>query len=162
MISNKYIVYLSVCCLNACSNNHTTIEVNSNDTVQLNLKDTFTSSIEFLNGFRDRYPNEVNLLKIAVLEQRIKKLIGNEYNYILSIWEVETPMEVINGEFYAWGMQAHSGGDKSAVIMANIKQDKLYVGVRNESVVNIYAEDSTSIPNRLLDWKKDGRGENIQ
>lgn len=163
MFSKQYIVCLSMGFLYACNNTNTPVlEVKQQDTTQHLVKVTTASKLEFLEAFKDRYPNDVNLLHIPEIENRMRKLMGKEYDYVISIWEVETPMEIINGEFYAWGMQAHSGGDQSAVLMADIKKDKLFMGVRNDAKVNVYAEDSTDIPKRLLDWEKEGKGENIK
>lgn len=42
-------------------------------------------------------------------------MLGSQYDFMQIIWEVETPIEITNGLFYAWGMQAHSGGDPEAL-----------------------------------------------
>ncbi len=163
MFSKHYIICLSVGLLCACNNNNSTvIDTERRDSSSKQTTDTTASTLEFLEAFKDRYPNEVNLIRIPQIETRMRKLMGKEYDYVISIWEVEIPMEVLNGEFYAWAMQAHSGGDQSAVLMADIKKDKLFMGVRNGASVKLYAEDTADIPKRLLEWEKEGRGENIK
>ena len=114
--------------------------------------DTVKDNIDFLKKFSGKYPNEVKLLDNSVLKKRLKKMLGLQYDYLKSIWEVETPIEVEYGLFYAWGMKTHSGGDPGAVIMADIIANVLYVGIRKDQKEKIYSEDSSEIPQRLKDW----------
>jgi hypothetical protein len=53
---------------------------------------------------------------------------------------------------YTWAMQAHSGGDPGAVIMADLNKDVLYVGIRENGEGKLYSEDGSEAPQRLKDW----------
>jgi len=110
------------------------------------------NALAFLNTYDKKYPHDISLLDNDTLIPRLSKLIGPEYSYLKNIWQVETPIEVNKGMFYAWGMQAHSGGDPSAVLMADINKNVLYVGIRKNGEEKIYTEDSSKAPQRLLDW----------
>jgi hypothetical protein len=121
-------------------------------TLQQSPRDTVKDNLDFLKKFSGKYPNEVKLLDNTVLKKRLKKLLGPQYDYLKSIWEVETAIEVEYGLFYAWGMKAHSGGDPGAVIMADIVTNVLYVGIRKDQNEKIYSEDDSEIPQRLKDW----------
>ncbi len=112
-------------------------------------------SCEYLRAYRGKYPKEVSLFKHAAFEARLRKLLGGQYDYLYSIWDVETPIEITNGLFYAWGMQAHSGGDPSAVIMADLGKNVLYAGIRRDGKVTLYSEDGGPVPQRLLDWSRE-------
>ncbi|OFY97069.1 MAG: hypothetical protein A2309_00530 [Bacteroidetes bacterium RIFOXYB2_FULL_35_7] len=105
-----------------------------------------------MNKYKGKYPDDVNLLDHPVIKKRLKKMIGKQYDYLKKIWEEEAPIEINNGLFYAYAMQAHSGGDPGAIIMADIKKNILYVGIRKNQNINIYSENRSKAPQRLLDW----------
>ena len=113
---------------------------------------TASDNLDFLNKFDKEYPYEIKLLDNPILKQRLKKMLGSQYDFMKSIWEVETPIEISNGLFYAWAMQAHSGGDPGAVLMADINRNVLYVGIRKDEKEKIYSEDGSDAPQRLQDW----------
>jgi hypothetical protein len=52
-------------------------------------------------------------------------------------------------------MQTHSGGDPSAVIMADLTKNILYAGLRENGHVKIYSEDGSEAPQKLKDWSKE-------
>jgi hypothetical protein len=110
------------------------------------------NNLRFLDGFNGKDPSAVGLLNHPVLKRRLRKLLGSQYTYVKGIWEVETPIEVEDGIFYADGMQAHGGGDPGAVVMADIAQNVLYVGIRQDHQVQLYAEDGGAVPPKLQEW----------
>ncbi len=109
-------------------------------------------SLAFLNSLKDKYPHDIKLLDNEVLKTRLQKMLGAEYDYMRSIWEVETPIEIENGMVYTWAMQAHSGGDPGAVIMADIPKNALYVAIRKDGKAKIYSENGSAAPQRMQDW----------
>ncbi len=111
-----------------------------------------SENLDFLKKFDKKYPFEIKLLDNPILKKRLKKMLGSQYDYLKSIWELETPIEITNGLFYAWGMQAHSGGDPGAVLMADISNNVLYVGIRKDEQEKIYSEDGSNVPQQLQDW----------
>lgn len=111
-----------------------------------------SENIDFLNKLNKKYPYEIKLLENPIIKKRLKKMLGSQYEYMKSIWEVEAPIEISNGLFYAWGMQAHSGGNPGAVLMADISKNVLYVGIRKDEQAKIYSEDGSNAPQRLQDW----------
>ena len=65
---------------------------------------------------------------------------------------MESPIEIEDGLFYAWGMQAHSGGDPSAVIMVDFNRNVVHVGIRRDKNTKIYSEGGNEAPQKLRDW----------
>lgn len=119
------------------------------------LSEESNDNLDFLSSYNSKYPREVQLLGNNVIISRINKFIGPEYNFnfINQVWQVEIPIEIQNGIFYAYGMQAHSGGDPSAVIMANIPKNILFIGIKDNGKVRVYSEDGSQIPQKLLDYR---------
>jgi|GEM_PF-1378933 len=113
---------------------------------------TAAGSLSFLEGLKGKYPHQIKLFDNEVLRPRLRKMLGSEYDFMIHVWEVETPIEIENGLLYAWGMQAHSGGDPGAVLMADLRKDVLYVAIRKDARVKVYSEDGSAVPQRLQDW----------
>ena len=113
------------------------------------------NELSFLADLNGQYPYQVKLLNNPVLKRRLTKMLGSRFQFLKSIWNVETPIEINNNLFYAWAMQTHSGGDPSAVIMADLSKNVLYVGIRENGKTKIYSEDRTEAPQKLKDWSKE-------
>jgi len=115
----------------------------------------YPPELNYLISLNGKYPYDVKLLDNPKLKPRLEKLMGNQYEFLKNIWQVETPIEITDTFFYTWGMQAHSGGDPGAVLMVNLLRNVLYVGVRKDKHVKIYSEDSSDVPKRLKDWSNE-------
>jgi len=114
-----------------------------------------SSELQFLMEWNGQYPYDVKFLDNAVLKKRLMKMLGPRYKFLKSIWDVETPIEIKNNLLYAWAMQAHSGGDPSAVIMADLAKNVLYAGIRQDGHTKLYSEDGSDPPQKLKDWSKE-------
>ncbi|HMG68561.1 MAG TPA: hypothetical protein VK588_12775 [Chitinophagaceae bacterium] len=111
-----------------------------------------SNELSFLSQLNGKYPYEVKLLDNAVLKRRLKKMLGARFEFLKSIWQTETPIEISNNLFYAWAMQAHSGGDPGAVLMADLAKNVLYAGIKENGHTKIYSEDGSKAPQKLQDW----------
>lgn len=120
--------------------------------VQQQVDTTSADNLNFLKLLDKKYPFEIKLLDNPMLQPRLKKMLGSQYEFMKGIWEVETPIEISNGFLYAWAMQAHSGGETSTVLMADIDKNVLYVGIRKDNKEKIYSEDGSDAPQKLKDW----------
>ena len=79
-------------------------------------------------------------------------MLGSQYDFMKNIWQVEIPIAINDGFFYVWAMQAHSGGDPSAILMADIENNVLYVIIKKDEHNVLYSEDGSTLPKRLQDW----------
>ena len=113
---------------------------------------TISNELSFLKAFDKKYPYEINLFDKPVIKKRLKEMLGPEYAFIKNNWEVETPITIGNGMFFAWGMKAHSGGDPGAVLMADLDKNVLYVGIRKNKNEKFYSEDGSNVPQKMQDW----------
>ena len=109
-------------------------------------------SLDFLTKLNGKYPYEVKLLDNPILKKRLKRMLGSQYNFMKSIWQVEIPITVKDGFFYVWAMQAHSGGDPSADLMADIENNVLYVIIKKDGHKKLYSEDGSNLPEPLQEW----------
>ena len=114
------------------------------------------NDLGFLRTYDGKYAFDVKLFDNARFKTRIRKLPGSQYHYFIkSIWQVEIPIKIENDFLYAWAMQAHSGGDPAATLLADFHTNTLYIEIVKEHTTTLYAEDgSTAIPKPLADWVK--------
>ncbi len=82
---------------------------------------------------------------------RLKRLLKSRYNTLKSKWAVETPIEVKNNIFSAYGCEAHNCGYTNFKIVVDLESDLLYVGIREEQVVKIYSDDGSNI-SEIEEW----------
>ena len=84
---------------------------------------------------------------------RLKKLMGSNYQRMMSNWDLSTDMVTENGLFYHWGMQSHNGGYHESMILADIKKNLLYVKLIKEENPYYFSEDGKNIiPKYIMDW----------
>ncbi|MFM6984277.1 MAG: hypothetical protein ACKOXF_09100 [Chitinophagaceae bacterium] len=147
-------ILILISLLSACHSkiSDTSTSDDKNETV---VSEKPLSDLVFLMNFKGKYPYDCQLLDNNVTGPRLRKLLGERYDFVKSIWNVETPIEIQDSLLYAWAMQEQSGGDPAAVVMADIPGDQLFVGIRENGQVKLYSETGNSYPERLKIWARD-------
>lgn len=108
-------------------------------------------SMAFLRKLQGKYPFDVKLFNSQSLTTRLKKLLGNRYQFMVSTWAVEVPIEVKNNLFVANGCEQHNCGATNFIIVYDFTKNNLSVGIREGDKVNTYSEDGSNSP-RVLQW----------
>lgn len=113
-----------------------------------------SNDLDFMRAYNGKYTYDVKLFDNTRFKGRLRKLLGTQYNYFIkSIWQVEIPIKIENDFLYSWAMQAHSGGDPAATLLADLHTNTLYIEIIKDHKTTLYAEDgSTAIPKPLADW----------
>ena len=160
LTAKKSLAILFMLCLQPSCNKqekHSKIENEKiqKDAVSEPLREKTFESLDSLKSLNGKYAFEIQLLNKSYLKNRLSEMLGSEYEYMKSIRDVETPIEIKNNLFYSWGMQQHSGGETAAIFMANLQKNVLYVGIRKEGKETLYSEDNSKVPQQLTDWAKD-------
>ncbi|WP_205945162.1 hypothetical protein [Pedobacter psychrodurus] len=96
-----------------------------------------------MKKFNGAYPKDVKLLKDPILSKRVKSLLKNRFFFLKNTWAVETPINIKNNNFIAWGCQEHNCSDTNFIIVVDFTKNVVYVGIREEEQVKIYSEDGT-------------------
>ena len=100
------------------------------------LKSVFQSNI-------GKYPTSVRLLDKPALKNRLIRLIGaQKYATMKKYWQVETPIEFSNWNFYTSGFEAHNAGENEFEISYNPETDNLCVKYIIGGRMSIYKEKS--------------------
>lgn len=160
------IILSSIFLVSSCNNN-SKIETNeqsseskqnseNNNSHVNNLGDNeLPYELSYIMKFNNKYPYEVNFLEDSLISLRLKKLLNKKYDFLKKIFEVQTPIRVENFWFYSWGMQTHSGGDPSAIIVIDIKENLIYVELKENDEVKFYSENKQDMPIDLYKWAHD-------
>lgn len=108
-------------------------------------------SMAFLRKLQGKYPFDVKLFNSQSLTTRLKKLLGNRYQFMVSTWAVEVPIEVKNNLFVANGCEQHNCGATNFIIVYDFTKNNLSAGIREGDKVNTYSEDGSNSP-RVMQW----------
>ncbi len=139
-----------------------------------------SSHLDFLKSYNGKYPFKVDLdtyleteekvpgvdlLNNPLIKERIKNLIGVQYDHLVEIWNVCSPMEVENDVFTAEGCEQHNCDKTNAIIVVDISRNLFYVGIRTEGKAKIYSESnsegrenemgSQNAQSKLKEWSKE-------
>lgn len=109
------------------------------------------TGLDYLKNSQGKYPNEINLLDNSNLTFRLKKLLKNRYIFLKNSWTVETPIEIKNNTFIAWGCQQHNCSNTNFIIVVDFSKNIVYVGIRENENVKTYSEDGTT-NKEIIKW----------
>jgi len=111
----------------------------SSYTLRSYLRNAQTNSLIFLNSFAGLYPSDVSFLEIPNINKRLRRMLIDQYGFLMEFWQVENPIEVENGLLYTDGYMANNCCDPYFIIMADIEKNALYVGILREGMPTIYS-----------------------
>jgi hypothetical protein len=143
------------------------INKKSSDTIQnqLSVHTKFdnpkANSLDGLKKLNGRYSFEARLFDNVAFTYRLKKLIGNRYNFLKENWTVTTPMEFSNDIFVAEGCKAHFCNQTNFIVVYDFPSDVMYAGIRDKNNVKIYSDDGTTT-SRITEWANETSDENLQ
>lgn len=132
--------------------------LNSNQLTKLSIVKNETSkdqinNISFIKTFHGKYPSQIKLFNNKGLKRRLKELLKKRYSLLVQKWAVETPIEIKNNIFSAWGCQEHNCSNTNFIIVVDFSKNVIYVGIREEEKVKIYSEDGSSNV-QISSWAK--------
>jgi hypothetical protein len=107
----------------------------------------------FLMNFDGKFAYDCNLLENPITGSHLKELLGERYDFLISTWEEEVPIEIQDSVLFTQAYQ-YDKRDPGAVIMIDIKRNLYTVGVLENGKVKLYFDDSTFYPERLKYWVK--------
>ena len=118
------------------------------------VKPKESTSLAYLKNYNGKYPGEVKLFSKPQFVNRVKSLIGTRYTTLKNYWDVESPIEITGDIFIAYACRPHNCDITNFMIIYDLKNDKMFVGIREEEKAKTYSENGTPIPARMDDWVK--------
>jgi hypothetical protein len=138
-------------CLSSCVKqaDNKSLTNTKTDTTVMQLDKSF---IDSLKSYKDKYPHNVSLLDNPKLQTRLIRLLGSDkFQYLKKTWATESPIEIKGDYFIAAACQAHNCAATNFIVIVNLKNEKLYVGIRIESKPEIFGDDDAR-PTELSEW----------
>lgn len=94
-----------------------------------------------LTGLKGKYRwDGVDYLKEGVLAQRLKALLGDQYETVLKNLETVGPLEAQDGELYVFGNRQHQGGEESAAIVINPERNGLRIWLLSAGEQTVFTD----------------------
>jgi hypothetical protein len=115
-------------------------------------KTASNNDLSFLKKLDGKYPT--GLWEHPKLKARLKAMMKDfgHYDFVnKEAWQTLMPNKIEENYFIAEGMQLHSGGDPSAILIVDLNTNLIYVGVRDQ-IEYLYTEKNAEIPDILKKW----------
>jgi len=101
------------------------------------------SDLKTLNG---QYPADVRLLDNALLEERLKTLLGADYIEFRKYWQTETPIVVEENVLSATGCEQHNCGANQYILQVDMQNDNINVYHLGRAPKQYFEKGPISLP----------------
>jgi hypothetical protein len=96
-----------------------------------------------------KYPYELKLMENKELQARLKKIMGDDYADMKAHFDVQTPIEIVNGIVMTSGCQAHNCGNMYYLIVDPAKDNINVIHVEDEKVSNYFEKGRIKLPEKF-------------
>ena len=124
------------------------VEENAEDVYEkVSLADLFTDA-------EDQYPRDLGLFDNDAFKARLWEVTGDEYDEIVANFNVQTPIEVVDGIYKFNGGKTNAVPEFNTTIYYDSENDVMNVVVTREDESTLYTEpegDEIEIPEALLE-----------
>ena len=96
-----------------------------------------------------KYPYELKLLENKDFQARLKKIMGGDFNTLKSHFDVQTPIEVVNGIAMTSGCEAHNCGNIYYIFVDPGKDNINVIHVEDERVTNYFEKGRIKLPEKF-------------
>ena len=96
-----------------------------------------------------KYPYELKLLENKDFQGRLRKIMGNDFNTLKSHFDVQTPIEVVNGIVMTSGCEAHNCGNIYYIFIDTTKDNLNVIHVEDEKVTNYFEKGRIKLPEKF-------------
>lgn len=103
-----------------------------------------SNNLGYLRKFSGKLMHDTDLFTKASFRNRLKKILKAKIKFVESNTNVDTPIEINNNVFIAWGCKQHYCDSNNFIIVVDFKKNVVYCGIRENNVVKIYSEDGSN------------------
>ena len=110
-----------------------------------------TAPPQDLRSYVDKYPSAL-LQGMPSLRARMKAVLGSNYTLFMARIQTEMPIEEVEGCLVVVGCMAHSCGSEDAVMVIDLRTNKLHCAIRSNRYnggYKVFSEDKSNIPHAL-------------
>ncbi|MBP2619314.1 hypothetical protein [Chryseobacterium jejuense] len=111
------------------------------------------ATLEIITKNEEKYPHDVKLFEDKSFAERVKKLVGKEYDMMLKNFNVEGPIVSDNGIYKIHGCKQHDCPGYATYIYYDSKNDNLNVSIDKDGKVTDFAEKGKITVSKTLETK---------
>lgn len=109
-----------------------------------------SNDLAFLTAWSGKYPQDVDMFGLKVLDNRLKRLMGARYDTMIADWNTETPIQVEDSVIHTSGCKAHDCPADSYELYIDLKNNNINVYNFHHDTLTFYAEkDSFPLPAKM-------------
>ncbi|SDJ66836.1 hypothetical protein [Chryseobacterium jejuense] len=98
------------------------------------------ATLEIITKNDEKYPHDIKLFEDKSFAERVKKLVGKEYDVMLKNFNVEGPIVSDNGIYKLHGCKQHDCPGYATYIYYDSKNDNLNVSIDKDGKITDFAE----------------------
>ncbi|MGE8554189.1 MAG: hypothetical protein ACN6OB_09720 [Chryseobacterium jejuense] len=98
------------------------------------------ATLEIITKNEEKYPHDIKLFEDKSFAERVKKLVGKEYDVMLKNFNVEGPIVSDNGIYKLHGCKQHDCPGYATYIYYDSKNDNLNVSIDKDGKITDFAE----------------------
>ncbi|OCA72734.1 hypothetical protein BBH99_03190 [Chryseobacterium contaminans] len=99
-----------------------------------------TATVEIITKNEGKYPHDIKLFEDKNFAERVKKLVGKEYDEMFKSFNVEGPIVSDNGIYKLHGCKQHDCPGYATSIYYDAKNDNLNVSIDKNGKITDFAE----------------------
>ena len=104
------------------------------------------AGLDSLVGLAGKYPHDVKLWETTPLGERLKTLLGAQYDPFLANLGVQGPLARCGDVVWTSGNKPHEGGTEGALLLADTKANAIEVYLLTKGVLSYYREKGANAP----------------
>ncbi|WP_185248130.1 MULTISPECIES: hypothetical protein [Chryseobacterium] len=114
---------------------------------------TASSTVEIITKNEGKYPHDVKLFEDKSFTERLKKVVGKEYDEMIKSFNVESPIVSDSGIYKVHGCKQHDCPGYATSIYYDSKNDNLNVSIDKNGKVTEFSEKGKIMISKALDSK---------
>ncbi len=123
------------------------------DSVAATTPSTAAAAVEIISKNDGKYPHDIKLFEDKNFAERVKKLVGKEYDEMLKNFNVESPIVSDNGIYKTHGCKQHDCPGYATSIYYDSKNNNLNVSIDKNGKVTEFSEKGKITVPKALDSK---------
>lgn len=104
------------------------------------------ASLDSLTGLVGKYPHDVRLWETTPLGERLKALLGAQYDPFMTNLGVQGPLARYGDVVWTSGNKPHEGGTEGALLLADTKANTIEVYLLTKGSLGYYREKGANAP----------------
>ncbi len=106
----------------------------------VNRNITPTSSLDFIENWNGKTAMEAGMFEDSLLVKRLENLLGNEFQYFKENWNVQTPIQKVQGIYSASGCNQSDCSSYYSIVYFDVKNNNINVLIKRGIHSKLFTE----------------------